>query len=334
MIKGKGTIQLRKTSIIILSISLFALCYFTFISAKKVFRSDWQLPQTMDQEKDEYRLVLITQDMETHFWDQVESGARKQAQIEGASLEVWGSYGNNQEDFLEKIEIALHSKVDGIIVQGLDNDQFKDLTKIKASFYGIPIITVANDVPMSESFRRTFVGSDQYQAGRMIAKQLTTDMGTAGTVVLMYDSEQEYYQTQRLSGIQDILNGYPNIKTVLAETSESREKVLTTTQDVLNRNPDVDAFIAVNANIVAGMIQEIGKRSQVEPYYIYSFDDGPESMSLLMEEKLDGMVKQSPDMMGKISVQLIMEWLNGDTVPLNIDGYFTDIHILKAVDVQ
>jgi ribose transport system substrate-binding protein len=288
----------------------------------------------MDQEKGEYRLVLITQDMETHFWDLVESGAHKQAKIEGATLEVWGSYGNNQEDFLEKIEIALHSKVDGIIVQGLDNDQFKDLTKIKASFYGIPIITVANDVPMSESFRRTFVGSDQYQAGRMIAKQLATDMGTTGTVVLMYDSEQEYYQTQRLSGIQDILKGYPNIKTVLAETSESSEKILTTTQDVLNRNPDVDAFIAVNANIVAGMIQEIGRRAQVEPYYIYSFDEGPESMSLLMEEKLDGMVKQSPEMMGKISVELIMDWLNGDTVPLNIEGYFTDIHILKAVDVQ
>jgi len=272
--------------------------------------------------------------METSFWDQVESGARKQALKEGASLEVWGSYGNNQEDFLEKIEIALFSKVDGIIVQGLDNAEFKDLTKIKASFYGIPIITVANDVPMSESFRRTFVGSDQYQAGRMLANELMKEMGTSGTVVLMYDSEHEYYQTQRLSGIQDVLNVYPNIKTVLAQTSETREQVLTTTQDVMNRNPDVDSFIAVNANFAAGMVQEIGKRSQVEPYFIYSFDDGPETLTLLKEEKLDGIVKQSPEMMGEISVQLIMEWLNGDTVPLDIDGYFTDIHFLKAVDVQ
>ncbi|MEW8987495.1 MAG: substrate-binding domain-containing protein, partial [Bacillus sp. (in: firmicutes)] len=98
--------------------------------------------------------------------------------------------------------------------------------------------------------------------------------------------------------------------------------------------PDVDAFIAVNANFSAGMVQEIGKRSQVEPYFIYSFDDGPETLTLLKEEKLDGIVKQSPEMMGEISVQLIMQWLNGETVPLNIDGYFTDIHFLKAVDVQ
>ena len=40
----------------------------------------------------------------------------------------------------------------------------------------------------------------------------------------------------------------------------------------------MDAFIAVNANIVGAMIQEIGRRSQVEPYHIYTFDDGPESL--------------------------------------------------------
>lgn len=325
---------MRKTSIFLLSLTFIFLCYFTFISAKKVFRSDWQLAHETNQNVDQHRLVLITQDMETSFWDQVESGARKQALKEGASLEVWGSYGNNREDFLEKIEIALYSKVDGIIVQGLDNEEFKDLTKIKASFYGIPIITVANDVPMSESFRRTFVGSDQYQAGRMLANELTKEMGTSGTVVLMYDSEHEYYQSQRLSGIQDVLNVYPNIKTVLAQTSETREQVLATTQNIMNRNPDVDAFIAVNANFAAGIVLEIGKRSQVEPYFIYSFDEGPETLTLLKESKLDGIVKQSPEMMGEISVQLIMEWLNGDTVPLDIDGYFTDIQFLKAVDVQ
>jgi ribose transport system substrate-binding protein len=121
---------------------------------------------------------------------------------------------------------------------------------------------------------------------------------------------------------------------VLAETSESREQVLTTTQDVMNRNPDVDAFIAVNANIVTGLVQGIGKRSQVEPYYIYSFDDGPDTLTLLKEAKLDGVVKQSPEMMGKISVQLIMDWLNGGTAPLDIEGYFTDIHFMKAVDVE
>ncbi|HYK73927.1 MAG TPA: substrate-binding domain-containing protein [Pseudoneobacillus sp.] len=324
---------MRKIGIIILISIFIILSHFTLVSAKKVFRSDWQLPE-INQEQSQYRLVLITKDMRTPFWDKVAKGALKQAKENGANLEVWGSYGNNKEDFLKKMEIAIHSKMDGIIIQGLDTEEFKQLTKIKASFYGIPIITVANDVPMSESLRKTYIGSDQYKAGEMIARQLISDMGSAGEVVLMYDRQQEYYQTQRLSGIQDVLKDYPNVQIMYAETSDSREQIIASTQDVLNRMPDVDAFIAVNAEVSGAMIQEISKRYQVEPYYIYSFDDGPESLSLLKQGKLDGMIEQSPEKMGKKSVQLLMEWLNGETVPLHSEGYYTEIRILKAMDIK
>lgn len=276
------------------------------------------------------RLVLITQDTETPFWDKVGSGAIEQAEKEGASLEIWGSYGNNQEDFLKKLEIAIHSKVDGIIIQGLDKEEFEYLSKVKASFYGIPIITVANDVPMTESLRRTYVGSDQYKAGMMIAKQLLSDMGTCGDVLLTYNSNQEYYQKQRLNGIEDVFKNYPNVHTIYAETSSSREQIIATTRNVLNETPDVDGIIAVNANIVGALVQEISKRSQVEPYYIYSFDDGPESITLLNQGKIDALIEQSPKMMGKKSVELIMDWLKEETVPLDFEGYFTEIRILKA----
>ena len=85
--------------------------------------------------------MLITQELDTPFWNKVGQGALKQAKEENVQLEVWGSYGNNRDDFLKKMEIAIHSKVNGIIVQGLDNEEFKELTKVKAAFYGIPVIT-------------------------------------------------------------------------------------------------------------------------------------------------------------------------------------------------
>lgn len=333
MIRVKGDLLLRKTGIIVLIFVFLLLSFFTIQSAIKVFRSDWQLPK-INQQEEVYRLVLITQDVETPFWDKVASGALKQAEENGASLEVWGSYGNNTEDFLKKMEIAIHSKVDGIIIQGLDTEDFKQLTKIKASFYGIPIITVANDVPMSESLRRTYIGSDQYKAGELIAKQLVSDMGSIGEVVLMYDRQQEFYQTQRLNGIKDVLKNYPDVQIMYAETSDSREQTIAATQDVLNRMPEVDAFIAVSADVVGAMIQEISRRYQVEPYYIYSFDDGSDSLPLLKKGKLDGIIKQSPKEMGEKSVQLLLEWLNGETVPLKSEGYFTEIDILKEKDMK
>ncbi|WP_312095863.1 substrate-binding domain-containing protein [Niallia sp.] len=322
---------MRKTIMVIFLTVIFILCYFTFDSARNVFRADWQFPSDMVNNQDQQRLVLITQERDTPFWDKVAQGAKKQAELEDVSLEVWGSYGNNQEDFLKNIEIAIQSKVDGIIVQGLDTDEFKNLTKIKASFYGIPIITVANDVPIADSLRRTYVGSDQFFAGKMIAEQLVSDMGKKGKVVLMLDSQEEYFQKQRLNGIEEILKQYKDINVVYAKTIDTtKEQVVLATQDILNKEPDTNAFIAINANVLGTLVKEISKRYQITPYYLYSFDDGPESISLLEAGTLDAMVEQSPETMGEKSVQLMLEWLNGEKVPLDKNGYLTDVKIQKA----
>ena len=320
---------MKKYMYTILGLVFVSLCYLIFVSANIVFSNDIALPKAKKQTDSRYRLVLITRDMDTTFWNKVGTGASRQALKEGASLEIWGSYSNNSEQFLKKLELAIHSKVDGIIIQGLDTDEFKELTKVKAAFNGIPIITVANDVPMKESLRRTYVGSDQFRAGGLIARQLLNDMGTEGNVVLLSDEQKEYYQNERLKGIYATLKVYPNIKIQYAETAESKDQVITTMRDQLNHMPDVDAFIAVNANMIGPMVQEIGKRSQVEPYFIYTFDDGPESLPLFEEGKIDGVVEQDPETMGEVSVQQLVKWLNGETVPLDINGYFTKIRILK-----
>lgn len=329
---GKEMLFLRKKVLVALICICAILSYFTFVSAKKAFRSDWQPPSSSGTEAAQYRLVLITHELETPFWDRVAAGALEQARKEGASLEVWGSYGNNQAEFLRLFEVAIYSKVDGIIVQGLDTEEFENLTKVKAAFYGIPVITVAHDVPMEKSLRKTYVGSDQYKAGKMIAEQLLSDLGSRAKVILMSDNYREHYQQQRLSGIQDVLADVPDVQTVYAETPESWERVVATTQELMNQVPDANAFIAINANIAEAMLQEIGRRSRIEPYHIYSFDDSPHSQTLLASGKLDGMIRQSPEEMGKVSVERMIGWLSGKTVPLDAEGYFTGIEMVKAVE--
>lgn len=327
-------IFLRKLAIVVFSLVCITLFYFTIQSISKVFKTDWELPQSTEQVDTKKRLVLITQELETPFWDKVAKGAMEEAKKEAASLEVWGSYGNNAEEFLKKIEIAIYSQMDGIILQGLDTAEFKTLTKIKAASYGIPIITVANDVPMGDSLRKSYVGSDQYLAGKMIGEQLIADMGTEGEVAIMIDIKHQYFQEQRLEGITDVLQRYPNIQTHYIETHDAREQVIATTKDVLNRNPNTDAFIVINVDILAAMINEIERRSQIEPYFIYSFDDDYESITLLNQGKIDGIIEQSPEEMGMMSVKLILDWLNNKKVPLDLEGYQTDIQIIKANDVK
>lgn len=319
---------MRKKIVLLLGALIIALSYFTIISATKAFRSTSELPATLSELEDSVRLVLITQELDTPFWNKVGQGAMQQAKEENVELEMWGSYGNDQDDFLKKMEIAIHSKVDGIIVQGLDTEEFKELSKIKAAFYGIPVITVANDVPVEESLRKTYVGPDQFWSGKMVAHQLIKEMGTSGEVIILGDEVQAYYQKERLAGIQDVLEGYPEINIIIRGTEDTNERVITTTQQLMNEAPRATAFIAINAKYVGPMIQEIGRRTQVEPYHIYTFDDGVESTTLLEQGKLDGILEQNPQEMGKESVKWLMEWITGKTVPLDSDGYLTETHML------
>lgn len=322
---------MRKTVVSGFVLVFVVLCYFTILSAWQVFRPDWEMPLKTDGEDAKRRIVLITQELETPFWQKVGMAAKLQAEAEEINLEIWGSYGKNQVDFLEAMEVAIASKVDGIIVQGLDVEEFHYLTKSKAALHGIPVITVADDVPQAESMRRSYVGSNQFRAGQMIARQMLTDLRGKGAVLVLGDRRQGYSQRQRIQGIEDVLKALPGIKVMYAETSEQREQVVRTTREMMNRYPVLDAFIPVNANIAGVMLQEISRRAPLSSFRIYTFDDGQESYPLFESGKIDGMIAQDPAMMGKVSVQRIMEWLNGQTVPLDQNGYETPVRLLKAV---
>lgn len=309
---------------------LSVLSYLTYISAESVINSDWKEPLPLASQQ--YRLVLITQDVDTPFWNSVAKGASELAELEGVMLENLGNYGKNEEAFLSNLELAIHSKVDGIIVQGLDKEKFKELTKIKAAFYGIPVITIAEDVPIEESLRRTYVGSNHFKAGKLIAEQLILDMGDSGEVALMYDQEPQHYQSLRLNGIKAVFRKYPNISVIDVRTDTSKEKVMATTQNLLNNHPEIEGFVAINSEVTSGMIQEISRRKQIEPLFIYSFDDHADIEGLFQQGKLDAIVAQDPEMMGRLGVELLIEWLEGESAPLDFDGYFTPVTIVKEKD--
>lgn len=326
--KGRHTV--RKLLIYLATILFLVVVYFSSSYSIKVLNTDLFPPTSSTISQTGFRLVLITKELDTPFWDKVKTSAFEAAANHDSRIEMWGSYSQNEKDFLKNVEIAIASKVDGIIVQGLDTAEFKQLAMYKATENGIPIITVANDVPINESLRKTYVGSNHYEAGQMIARQLLSDMGFAGKVILMTEDRQEDFQRARLNGILEVLRNYPDIHTEIVASGTKKEQVVKATNEVLNNIPEVRAFITTTANNASAIIQGIEKRTRVENYYIYSFDDSTETQKLVQQGKIDAIISQSPEDMGKLSVDLMVSWLKGEQLPLNSVGYYTNIRVLKA----
>ena len=324
---------MRRVLIGILLTACVVIFYFTLSTARDVFSSDLSAPPSVHASENEYRLVLISQELDSPFWTELEKGALAAAEKYGVSLEAWGTFGLNEVDFVHNFEIAIASKVDGIIVQGLDTEDFKKLTKTRAAGNGIPVITVGSDVPVSESIRRTYVGSNHYEAGQLLAKQLIADMGTTGKVILMVGNQNEFFQEERLSGILDTIRDFSEIESEIIVAGNTNEKVAEVTNSVLNRDPGTKAFISVTSNSATVVTREIGKRYKKEDFYIYAFDESPDTLKLLRNGSIDALIQQSPERMGELSVELMVRWLQGKDLPLNFEGYFTDIKVLKAEDL-
>src|SRR5699024_12030984 len=73
------------------------------------------------------------------------------------------------DKLLKLFDRMISSKVDGIIVQGIQGERFVELVH-KAVEREIPIITVDTDVPNSE--RKAYVGTNNFRVGKLAGKKL------------------------------------------------------------------------------------------------------------------------------------------------------------------
>lgn len=325
--------MMRRVLLGLLGVSFVAIAAMTIHTLVKAFSFDYSVPAASWEDQNRHRLVLISRERDTPFWNELEQGAAAAAERHGVSLEAWGTVGLNEGDFLRNVELAIASRVDGIIAQGLDADAFKRLTAIRAAEYGIPVITVGSDVPVAESMRRTYVGSNHREAGRMLARQLVADMGTEGRVVLLASGRLEHDERERLAGILSVTGRHPGIVTEVAEAGVTREDTASAVRDQLNAHPDTKAILSVAYNNAEVVAREIRKRTRAEDFYLYAFDESPETLELLREGIINGLIIQDPYRMGEWSVDLMVRWLEGIDLPLDMEGYHTDIRVLTREDL-
>lgn len=321
---------MRKFLVFLLLLCCVISLVFTIIYFIKVFHSEVVVPGEVDIGYSPYRIVVISQEMDSPFWNQVERGALSAGDKLQVGVEFWGTYRANMEDFMKHIEIAIASKVDGIIVQGLNTEEFSSVTKLKAAKYGIPVITIANDVSLNESLRKTYVGSNHLLGGQLIAKQLVSDMKGLGKVIVMTSDREEESQRLRLMGIKEIFDMNPDIEYKIVTSGDSSEQISSATRQLLNERPDTDAFIGVTLDSASVIVQEVEKRSRLANFHVYSFDDNLETLDYLRKGYIKATIMQSPLEIGSKSVELMVKWLRGEVLPLDSVGYYTDITVLRA----
>ncbi len=113
--------------------------------------------------------VIIAGNSDDDFWKSVYNGALDEAENSDAYVELMGDDLDSTLTKKELLKIAVHSGVDGIIVEGDDSESTKKML-VDAEKAGIPVVTVADDI--IDSARKSYIGVSGYNMGKLYGEQV------------------------------------------------------------------------------------------------------------------------------------------------------------------
>ena len=129
---------------------------------------------------------MIYQDVDDSVWFSIKKGVEKAAKAFNVAVEFNSSSTVNGYEMLKYLDIAVASKVDGIITYVWDEEQISPLID-RAVNQGIPVITIGRDV--KESNRTAFIGVNTYDYGIQLGRMIVAATRGQGEVAIVDDSD-------------------------------------------------------------------------------------------------------------------------------------------------
>ncbi|PGY06961.1 sugar-binding protein [Bacillus sp. AFS031507] len=263
-------------------------------------------------EKYDYHFVLVTEELDNEYWRLVEQGAKAAAKDYGVMLEYAGPKQANIDDHLKTIEMSAASKVDGILTQGLSDEQFTPLIdRVVAS--GIPVITVDTDAANSK--RMAYIGTDNYYSGFLAGKALIQDTKGQANVAIITGSFFANHQQLRVKGFQEAVKGEKGIHIIdIVESEISRVRAAEKAYQIIKDHPEVNAFYGTSALDGIGIAQVVDRFVKPGKIYIVGFDTLPESLEYIRKGTIQATVVQEPYEMGYRGVKMMINLIQGKPV--------------------
>lgn len=274
-----------------------------------------------------YHFSLIGEEMDHDYWRLVGDGAKATEAVYDVYVEYVGPRRSNPEEQLKLLDIAIKSKVDGIIVQAL-NDNFTPMID-KAVKAGIPVLTIDTDSPTS--LRSAYIGTDNYRAGQLAGKALVKDTGGVATVGIITGSFDNVHHQLRIEGFKDVVDKVDGIKIVAIDESnitrvEAEEKAYT----MLTKYTDITAFYGTSSYDGSGIVAAAKSLNQEDDLYIIGFDTLDENIELLENGDINVLIEQQPYQMGYQSIEIMLNIIKGGPIK---EINHTDASIIRKADL-
>ncbi|WP_079710699.1 sugar-binding protein [Paraliobacillus ryukyuensis] len=322
--------KLQRLVYSVLTITFFVSVGFSIYFFSQARASDARIlkADTNNSPIPRYHFALIGEELEHDYWELVGQGAKDTEEEYEIAIEYEGPRRSNPEEQRKLLDMAIKSKVDGIIVQAVNNS-FLPLIN-KAVDQGIPVITIDTDAAKSKRF--TYIGTDNYEAGRLAGEELIEQTNGSATVGIVTGSFDNAHHQLRVQGFQDVIEQKSDISIVAIEESSITQVIAEEkAQNMLTKYPDLNALYGTSTHDATGMAEAAESLGRSNDLYIIGFDTLEENLQLLKQNKVDALIEQEPYAMGNRSIDLMMDIMENKEVK---DVYHTDTSVVTKADLS
>jgi ribose transport system substrate-binding protein len=248
---------------------------------------------------DKYFLIAVN--TQIPYWQTAALGFSKAAsemRVQG-TVAGPGSYDPKAEQ--DEFRRVVQLKPAGILVSPADPDLLKpDIDAAIAA--GIPVVTV--DADSAASKRLSFVGTDNYEAGRKGGEFVSRSLQGNGSVAIFSMPEQTNLN-ERYRGYMEILTAYPHITVLpVVDIKGDPQIAFEQTQRLIAGKGKVDAFACLEALGCKGVAKALSA-AHVTGKTVIAMDSDPETIEWIRKGFIQGSIAQRPFTMGFVGLKML-----------------------------
>ena len=250
------------------------------------------------------------------FFNVIADGVKEEAAKHGYDVVVVDGDRDVQKQ-ANQIDDFLTKGVAAIILNPCDRQSIGPAIE-KANRAGVPVFTCDLKCVADGAEVVSHVGSDNLQGGKLAGEAMIEALGEQGGKVLVVHFPQANSCQLRVQGFEEVIGAYnqglsAGLIEVVAQLDGGgvRDEGYKVTEDTLQAHPDLRGIFAINDPSGLGARAALEKAGKQDQVVIVAFDGQPEGKQAIKDGKIFADPIQFPDLIGKKTVELMMDYFAG-----------------------
>jgi ribose transport system substrate-binding protein len=269
-------------------------------------------------------VALVLKTLNHPFFVDMRRGAQEAADRLGVTLQVQAA--EREIDVEKQMQIVENLIQTGIQALCITPSGSREIVSalVKAKDATVPIVVVDTRVDAKAAAdagvrTETFVGSDNYEGGKLAGDYLVKVSGGKGRVGILEGIPGHETGDSRLRGFRDAVKASPGIAIVASQPANwERDQGFNVFQNMLQAHPDIDNVFACSDLMALGAIEAIAAAGKTGKIRVVGFDALDDAKKAIAAGTMEASVAQFPSEMGRIAVESAVKVIRGETVPAEI----------------